>query len=106
MDAKYKKIRSSQISQQATAWANANPGVKGEWQARRSGFVNGAKWHDDIYPHKLTEEKIQAAKEEYLKDKASKTKEARGIGFEAGVEWARTSPPRMKQLDLFENYDE
>lgn len=96
MDAKYRKIRSAQIQEASKAWANANPGVKGEWMARKSGFVAGAKWYDDIYPHKLTDEKVQAAKTNYLKDMNAKTLEARGLGFEAGVEWASTTPPPHK----------
>ena len=84
MDAKYRKIRNAQIQEASKAWANANPGVKGEWMARKSGFVAGAKWYDDIYPHKLTDEKVMAAKEDYLRDMWEKTKEARGLGFESG----------------------
>lgn len=94
MEAKYRKIRNAEIQEASKAWANANPGVKGEWMARKSGFVAGAKWSDSIYPHKLTDEKVQAAKEDYLKDMLTRTKEARGLGFEAGVEWASATPPQ------------
>lgn len=102
---RYLKIRRKQIGQEAVAWANANPGFKGEWMHRRAGFINGAKWYDSIYPNKLTPERLTKAKEEFLSAQ-TKGKEPKGVGFEAGANWANSTPPRMKQLDLFEKYDD
>lgn len=102
----YQKARQEQIKFASITWVNKNLGVKGECGPRMQGFRAGAKWYDSIYPNKLTKERLAEAKEKYLADIRPKDKEPKGIGFEAGAEWASTTPPRLKQLELFKQYDD